>query len=180
MSLFGRWGIGSRGRANRNALPLVLLGEIEGALFQKRAPSKITHGNKLYPPIHPTKFFLLDVRKRTTLGGVFTIIRRRFFRASGLSRCEQVRTLGCFPSDSGWSWAAKRPCARPHFGPSALADLFSALQFTTWALMRLVVPLALSGTPAVMTTVSPVWTMPSFRAVSTQRENSRSVESTEP
>ena len=51
---------------------------------------------------------------------------------------------------------------------------------TTWALMRLVVPLTLKGTPAVMTTVSPGWISPSFRAVSTHRASSRSVESTEP
>ena len=65
-------------------------------------------------------------------------------------------------------------------GAISSAARFSALQFTTWALIRFVVPLALRGTPAVMTTVSPLWTSPSFRAVSTQREKSRSVESTEP
>ena len=52
--------------------------------------------------------------------------------------------------------------------------------FTTCALMRLVVPLLLRGTPAVITTVSPGWTSPSFLAVSAHRENRRSVESTFP
>lgn len=51
---------------------------------------------------------------------------------------------------------------------------------TTWALMRLVVPDLPRGTPAVMTTVSPGFTAPSFRATSTARENIRSVESTSP
>ena len=46
--------------------------------------------------------------------------------------------------------------------------------------MRLVEPLLPMGTPAVMTTVSPGFTMPSLRAHSTHRENSRSVESTVP
>ena len=54
------------------------------------------------------------------------------------------------------------------------------LYFTTWALMRLVEPLLPMGTPAVMTTVSPGSTTPSFLAESTHRENSRSVESTLP
>ena len=52
--------------------------------------------------------------------------------------------------------------------------------FTTWALMRLVEPLRPMGTPAVITTVSPGLTRPSFRAASTDRENRRSVESTLP
>ena len=50
----------------------------------------------------------------------------------------------------------------------------------TWALSRLVDPLRPRGTPAVMTTVSPFWTSPSFRATSAQREKMRSVEFTSP
>ena len=42
-----------------------------------------------------------------------------------------------------------------------------------WALMRLVEPLLPRGTPAVMTTVSPLWTSPSFRATSADREKIR-------
>lgn len=51
---------------------------------------------------------------------------------------------------------------------------------TISAFIRFVSTLLPSGTPAVMTTVSPAWTSPSFRATSVQREKIRSVECTSP
>ena len=54
------------------------------------------------------------------------------------------------------------------------------LYFTTCALIKLVEPLLPMGTPAVITTVSPGSTTPSFLAESTHMENNRSVESTLP
>ena len=50
----------------------------------------------------------------------------------------------------------------------------------TWAFSRLVDPVRPRGTPAVMTTVSPFCTSPSFSVTSAPREKIRSVEFTSP
>ena len=69
-------------------------------------------------------------------------------------------------------------CKGPVFSRKrGLISLFLFSQ-TTWALIRFVLPARPMGTPAVMTTVCPPSTAPSFSAVCTHMEKRRSVEST--
>ena len=64
--------------------------------------------------------------------------------------------------------------------PLAKAAPHIPLSSITCALIRFVDPLFPRGTPAVMTTVSPGRTSPSFTATSAEREKIRSVELTSP
>ena len=69
----------------------------------------------------------LDEQRLLLLFENQAMFRAGFRLAMELSRCKTVSRSVAFPATRAGLRAAVRPCARPRFGPSSLADRFSAL-----------------------------------------------------